>query len=202
MNFFKLNLTTITLICVFSFNSNAIESKVCQNLAEKFSREFKIPNKLLSSISIVESGTIKENKLVSWPWTLNVDGEAKYFNTKDETINFLESNLKKFKNIDVGCMQISTKYHLQKFNNISELINPENNVKYAAKYLRKLFHTHKTWNEAISRYHSSNPSRKKSYLSKVHFFWKKLRETRTPEITKQKKKLDFFKSQLRKDYEI
>ena len=200
MNFSKLKLATIIIICVFSSNSYSIESEVCQNLAEKFGRQFKIPNKLLSSISIVESGTVKENKLISWPWTLNVDGEAKYFKTKEETVNFLESNLKKFKNIDVGCMQISTKYHLQKFNNVSELINPENNVKYAAKYLRKLFHTHKTWNEAISRYHSSIPSRKKNYLSKVHYFWKKLRETRTPETTK--KKLDFFKSQLRKDYQI
>ena len=198
MNLFKL--TIIIIVCVFSSNSNAIESKICQNLAEKFGKQFKIPYKLLSSISIVESGTIKKDKLISWPWTLNVDGEAKYFKTKDETVNFLESNLNKFKNIDVGCMQISTRYHLQKFNNVSELINPENNVMYAAKYLRKLFHIHKTWNEAISRYHSSIPSRKKNYLSKVHYFWKKLRETRTPETTK--KKLDFFKSQLRKDYQI
>ena len=147
MNFSKLKLATIIIICVFSSNSYSIESKVCQNLAEKFGRQFKIPNKLLSSISIVESGTVKENKLISWPWTLNVDGEAKYFKTKEETVNFLESNLKKFKNIDVGCMQISTKYHLQKFNNVSEkemfLFEIVDSKEEIIEILKKFYHKKK-----------------------------------------------------------
>ena len=156
----------------------------------------------LRFLTIVESGRVRDNNYVSWPWTLNVDGQAKYFKTKKEALNFLISNFNKSKNIDVGCMQISTKYHSQEFINISDIIDPEKNVEYAAKYLRQLYNTHKTWNEAVARYHSSVPARKKTYLSKVHYFWKKLRQNSTKKQTKQQKKLDYFKTQLKQEFEI
>ena len=63
-------------------------------------------------------------------------------------------------------MQISLKYHGQNFKNFNQILDPENNVKYAAKFLRSLYSKHKTWNEAISRYHSSVPKRKMRYLKK------------------------------------
>ena len=62
------------------------------------------------------------------------------------------------------------------FNDIEQMLNPENNVKYAAEFLRKLFTKYKSWNEAISRYHSSQPDRKKKYLMKVKNYWDDLRQ--------------------------
>ena len=73
-------------------------------------------------------------------------------------------------------MQISLKYHGQNFKNFNQILDPKNNVEYAAKYLRSLYSKHKTWNEAISRYHSSIPKRKTRYLKKVKSYWSDLRQ--------------------------
>ena len=136
-------------------------STYCGQYTEKIAKEYKIPNKLLTSISLVESGLKKGKNFVSWPWTLNVSGKSKFFDSKDETISFLKKNYDKKKNIDVGCMQISLKYHGQNFENFNQILDPKNNIEYAAKYLKSLHSKYKTWNEAISRYHSSIPKRKK-----------------------------------------
>ena len=85
---------------------------------------------------------------------------------KLETIKYLKSNINLKKSIDVGCMQINTKYHLKNFKNLSHLVEPEENVKYAAIYLLKLYKKHKSWNEAVSRYHSSIPKERRTILKK------------------------------------
>ena len=172
----------------------------CSVFTEKYSKIYNLPDKLLTSISLVESGIKKENKIISWPWTLNVSGKSKYFKNKEDVLFFLKSNAQK-KNIDVGCMQINLKYHEKEFDSIESIIDPEKNVKYAAKFLKSLFKKHKRWNEAISRYHSSSPVRKKIYLRKVQNYWSKIRQRRIKTFIdfseKEKKKIEFFKEQFK-----
>ncbi len=154
----------------------AKENKSCDFYTEKYGKIYNLPNKLLTSISLVESGLKKKDNFKPWPWTLNIAGKSKYFNSKSETVNYLKESLRKSKNADIGCMQINYKYHGHMFNDIEQMLNPENNVKYAAEFLRKLFTKYKSWNEAISRYHSSQPDRKKKYLMKVKNYWDDLRQ--------------------------
>tara|TARA_A100001234_G_scaffold44247_1_gene36572 strand:- start:132 stop:761 length:630 start_codon:yes stop_codon:yes gene_type:complete len=190
----------------FFLDENTKASTHCGQYTEKIAKEYKIPNKLLTSISLVESGLKKGKNFVSWPWTLNVSGKSKFFNSKDETINFLKKNYNKKKNIDVGCMQISLKYHGQNFENFNQILDPKNNIEYAAKYLKSLHSKHKTWNEAISRYHSSIPKRKKIYLKKVQTYWADLRQKKInldfaadfEEITKRERKIKYFRNEFRK----
>ena len=176
----------------------------CQIYTEKYNKIYRLPNKLLTSISLVESGVIEGNMVNSWPWALNVNGKSKYFDNKKDTLSFLKESLKKNRNIDVGCMQINYKFHGQNFKNLDHILNPEENVKYAAEFLKKLFKRHKSWNEAISRYHSSEPSRKKRYLKKVRNFWDKLRQrhihlNHTSTQNLHKKKIEYFKQLLEKE---
>ena len=193
------------LILVF-FNTNVKSLTNCNHFTEKIGKEYKIPNKLLTSISLVESGLKRGENFVSWPWTLNVSGKAKFFKNKDETLNYLEKNYKKKKNIDVGCMQISLKYHGQNFENFNQILDPKNNVEYAAKFLKSLYSKHKTWNEAISRYHSSVPKRKIRYLKKVKSYWSDLRQKKIKmdivveldEISKKERKIKYFRDEFRK----
>ena len=185
-------------------NSNA--STNCNYFTETIGKEYKIPNKLLTSISLVESGLKKGKDFVSWPWTLNVSGKSKFFKSKEETLNYLKKNYNKKKNIDVGCMQISLKYHGKNFKNFNQILDPKNNVEYAAKFLRSLYSKHKTWNEAISRYHSSKPKRKIKYLKKVQSYWSDLRQKKIKtellvnidEIDKRRQKIKFFKDEFKK----
>ena len=179
------------LLCFLTFTlleSKEKELDNCNYLTEKYGKIYNLPNKLLTSIALVESG-IKKSEFKSWPWTLNVSGKSMYFDNKSETIEYLKSNINLKKSIDVGCMQINTKYHLKNFKDLSHLVEPEENVKYAAIYLLKLYKKHKSWNEAVSRYHSSIPKRKKNYLKKVYTYWNDLRQ----------RKIVFKNSYIRRD---
>lgn len=200
----KIFIIIILFISLFNFKVKATIN--CGQLTEKIEKEYKIPNKLLTSISLVESGVKKEGRFVSWPWTLNVSGKSKFFNNRNETLDYLRKNYKKKKNIDVGCMQISLKYHKQNFKSLDHILDPETNVRYAAEYLRSLHTKYKTWNEAISRYHSSVPKRKVRYLKKVKNYWSDLRQQKIKipisigldVLSKRDKKIKYFKEEFRK----
>tara|TARA_E500000331_G_C17109472_1_gene648993 strand:- start:83 stop:694 length:612 start_codon:yes stop_codon:yes gene_type:complete len=183
----------------------ASEKESCNYFTEKYGKEYRLPNGLLTSISLVESGIQKKEKgFQSWPWTLNVSGKSKYFDNKQEVLDYLRLNLKKNKSIDVGCMQINTKYHLKKFNDLDHIIDPKENVKYAAEFLSRLYKKHRSWNEAISRYHSSIPKKKKLYLKKVYSFWNNLRQKKIIIHSKyinnhESKKIKYFREILAKE---
>ena len=194
-------LKSFFLVCLMVYfkptYSNSLTN--CFNYTEKYGKQFNIPDKLLTSISLVESGTRKNNRFVSWPWTLNVGGKSMFFDNKNDALNFLKKNHKN-KNIDVGCMQISLKYHINEFDSLENILDPDQNVKYAAKFLKNLFSKHKRWNEAISRYHSSVPIRKKQYLQRVKNYWADIRQKKIilqPNHSKRtKEKIEFFKKEL------
>ena len=194
-------LKSLFLICLLIYFKPVYSNSTtdCFNFTEKYGKQFNIPDKLLTSISLVESGIKKNNRFISWPWTLNVAGKSKFFDNKNEALDFLKKNYKN-KNIDVGCMQISLKYHFKEFDSIENILDPDQNVKYAAKFLKNLFSKHKRWNEAISRYHSSVPTRKKQYLQRVKNYWADIRQKKIilkPSNSRRtREKIEFFKKEL------
>ena len=194
-------LKSLFLVCVLIYFKPAYSDYLtnCLSFTEKYGKQFNIPDKLLTSISLVESGIKKNNNFVSWPWTLNVAGKSMFFDNRDDALSFLKKNYKN-KNIDVGCMQISLKYHINEFDSLENILDPDTNVKYAAKFLRKLFVKHKRWNEAISRYHSSVPKRKTQYLNRVKNYWSDIRQKKiilhSDDNKRTKEKIEFFKREL------
>ena len=194
-------LKSLFLVCLLIYFKPAYSDYLtnCLNFTEKYGKQFNIPDKLLTSISLVESGIKKNNNFVSWPWTLNVAGKSMFFDNKNDALSFLKKNYKN-KNIDVGCMQISLKYHINEFDSLENVLDPDKNVKYAAKFLRKLFLKHKRWNEAISRYHSSVPKRKTQYLNRVKNYWSDIRQKKiilhSDYNKRTKEKIEFFRREL------
>ena len=194
-------LKILFLVCLLIYFKPVYSNSTtnCFNFTEKYGKQFNIPDKLLTSISLVESGIKKDNRFISWPWTLNVGGKSKFFDNKKDALDFLKKNFEN-KNIDVGCMQISLKYHINEFDNLESILDPDQNVKYAAKFLKKLFSKHKRWNEAISRYHSSVPTRKKQYLKRVKNYWADIRQKKIvlyPNYNNRtKEKIEFFRREL------
>ncbi len=186
----------------------------CTKLIDNIEKKHKIPNKLLEAISLTESGRTVGGKYVAWPWSLNILGESFFFENKNDLLITLKNKIKIQKNIDIGCMQINYKYHNKKFKNIEEILNPKNNIEWAALYLKQLFNKYNSWNKAIAKYHSSNPERMQKYLAKVHKNWKYVRQKKKYKseiklhlhnqsekffLVKNKKKIDFFREQLRRD---
>lgn len=147
------------------------DSSLCYVAAKKAGTEFGVNYDLLQTISAVESGQWDhaQNRYVAWPWTINVNGKGYYFSSKEEAV----AAVKKFQSqgatsIDVGCMQVNLKYHGKAFSSVDEAIDPENNVKYSAKFLRTLYSTNgNDWEKAAKRYHSGNPSEGELYAKRL-----------------------------------
>ena len=81
-------LKNLFLICLLIYFKPVYSNSTtdCFNFTEKYGKQFNIPDKLLTSISLVESGIKKNNRLISWPWTLNVAGKSKFFDNKKTAI--------------------------------------------------------------------------------------------------------------------
>lgn len=156
-------------------NDELIEgAKLCTRQLPRYEREYGIPTHLLSAIASTESGRYHDGLRirVPWPWTINAEGKGYFFPTKAEAINAV----KKFrahgiKSIDVGCMQVNLYHHPEAFSNLEEAFEPQNNVAYAANFLRNLYDEDHSWKKAAADYHSKTPIRGREYVSQVYSSW-------------------------------
>ena len=74
-------------------------------------------------------------------------------------------------NIDIGLLQINWHFHGKNFADVSELLDINKNLDYAASFLRKLYKTHESWQKAVQHYHSAKPERHRKYSRKVLVAW-------------------------------
>jgi|GEM_PF-2382746 len=149
----------------------------CLVAIQLLEQRYKLPEHLLFSLSIIESGkwSKKYSKILPWPWVLNVDGETHFFDNKMLATKFLLNIVKNgLKNVDVGCLQVSVKHHGHKFKNLEEMLDPIKNVSYAAKYVAENYAETNNWKQAVAYYHSRTPSIGKEYLNKVMRVWQKI----------------------------
>jgi len=149
-------------------------AKQCTRNLARYERQYGIPMHLLSAISATESGRYHDGLKLSlpWPWTINVEGQGHYFDTKQEAV----AAVRKFqsqgaRSIDIGCMQVNLIHHAQAFANLDEAFDPEKNVAYGASFLRSLYEESKSWKQASANYHSKTPSRGTAYVSRVYDRW-------------------------------
>lgn len=179
--------------------SDYSDSLQCLKAIQYFEKKYNIPSNYLYLIDLVESGRWDEKlkMLQPWPWTLNVNGEAKFFNNKRDML----VSLKKYiaggeTRIDIGCSQINYKYHKSQFNNLEQMINPHYNVEYSARYLAKvLFKKTKNWSEAVALYHSHNPIHNTQYIKRIQ---KKVKNSGNLQLalnSTRNNKFDVYRSQ-------
>ena len=147
----------------------------CEYLAKDAESRHGLPENILLSISRVESGFRKVDGVTrAWPWTLNAGGDSAYFQTKEAALDHLKEKTKKgTTNIDIGCMQLNYRWHKKFFNNLDDMMNPEKNVDYSARFLKKLHKRHGSWEKAVKYYHSSKSKFNVKYYKKVKAVWKK-----------------------------
>ncbi len=147
----------------------------CEYLAKDAEKKYELPENILLSISRVESGYQKVDGIIrAWPWTLNAGGDSAYFQTKKAALDSLRKRVESgVTNIDVGCMQLNYRWHNKFFSNLSEMINPIKNVDYGARFLKKLFQRHGSWEKAVKYYHSSKSKFNVRYYKKVKAVWKR-----------------------------
>ncbi len=145
----------------------------CSVYITQYEKKHGIPEGLLQAISKIESGRKDSTgQVVSWPWTINSEGQGHHFPTKEAAITAVrELQAKGVNSIDVGCMQVNLHHHPDAFQNLEDAFDPQKNVAYAANFLKKLKINHASWLNAIAHYHSANPTHHIPYRKKVMHAW-------------------------------
>ncbi len=148
---------------------------LCAATASKVEKELGLPAHLLTAISLAETGRSgPARRVATWPWTVHDGTQGHYFNTKKEAVAFVrELRTDGRRSIDVGCMQINLLHHPRAFTSVEEGFNPEQNIRYAASFLKDLAQTSKSWEEAVAKYHTQNPTIDEDYAPKVLAFWRR-----------------------------
>jgi len=146
------------------------DSEVCALSVAQMEEKYGIKMHVLETIASVESGIWdnESGKFISWPWTINVEGKGYHFATKEEAIKRVrELQVQGIKSIDVGCMQVSLKFHGDSFDNLEDAFSPEKNVEYSAQFLQKLYNKKGSWQKAAMAYHSKDPTHARVYKNKL-----------------------------------
>ncbi len=134
------------------------------SLISKAEKENQIPSGLLAAIAKVESNTKA--------YALNINGNTILNESLEGASVLIKKKLASgSKNIDLGVMQLNYRWHGDKFNNVTQMLMPENNIKYAASLLKSLRVQHGTWHKAVMYYHSAKPEHHKKYSRKVVAYW-------------------------------
>ncbi len=134
-------------------------SASCRKAVNAAELKHGIPAGLLLAIAGVEAGH---------PYALNIDGRAEFpVDLLSAAKRVHAAAASGARSIDGGCMQISIPWHRQSLPSLVELFDPAWNADYAGAFLRQLARETGSWQKAVGRYHSSDPSRAIPYMASV-----------------------------------
>lgn len=122
---------------------------------------------LLYAIALTESGRPEGKNLIApWPWALNIEGQAFFPASRDEAINLLAAH--HGKSVDVGLMQVNSKWHGHRVTSLHDLLEPTTNLKVGAAILREALDSEPgNLTVGLGRYHSASPERGRAYAQTV-----------------------------------
>ena len=151
----------IFIFLTFLFSSTAQAD--CEKNFIYAENKYGIPNGYLRAIALTEVGLGETGKLRSWAF--NIEGNSLYFRDKSDALRYL-SRLD-IENIDIGCMQINKYWHAKNFDSSNQMLDPYQNIMYAASFLKSIFKETNSWEQSIKYYHSKNPNINNKYFRKV-----------------------------------
>lgn len=175
--YYLLKLTTFILYLSIVYLKSAGAMENCEAIIQHFETRHGIPAGLLKAISRIESGRYFPGQgVISWPWTINANGNAYYLNSKREAIaKAKQLQSQGITSMDVGPMQINLKHHPDAFNDLEEAFDPWKNIAYAAQFLVQKKNAQGNWQEAVAHYHSATATFNVPYRDKVMESWAKNR---------------------------
>lgn len=140
---------------------------LCAEAARAASERVGVPYEVLLAITLVETGQRRNGEIRPWPWAVNSGGEGRWFENLAQSEEYVQSLLDQgFTNVDLGCFQLNYRWHAQNFATLSDMIDPEQNAEYAAKYLLGLWQRTGDWGTAAAAYHSATPEFAQRYRLK------------------------------------
>lgn len=123
-------------------------------------KKYDVPLGVLYAVALTETG--RRGSL--HPYALNIAGPSYFPGTLEEALQkYEDASRAGAKLIDIGCMQINHFYHGSHFRSVADMFDPQENVDYAAQYLKDLRAKEGSWTLAAARYHAgpdNNPAQK------------------------------------------
>ncbi len=162
-----------TLIFVLILCSVDLYAKV-PSAYQRIARENKIPPALLYAIALAESGQRQwsQQQFRPWPWTLNVNGQGTYYPSRRAAWIALQAALVTNRNVDIGLMQVSWRYHRRDLGTTWQALDPHHNLRVSAAILQRCFTRVGDWQKAVGCYHAPNdPVRAARYQKRVSQYW-------------------------------
>lgn len=147
---------------------------LCSAAGDAAERQAALPADLLAAIGDVESGRMDPatGRIAAWPWTVNVDGAGKYFDTEPAAAAFAQAaEISGARDVDVGCFQISLQHHPNAFASMDAAFDPAGNANFAARLLNLLKMQSGSWPAAIAEYHSASAAFGLPYQRQVLAAW-------------------------------
>ncbi len=138
---------------------------------ETVGRSYHLDPYLLYAISLVESSVYRGRGATSpWPWVINTPSGPRYANSRHEANRELTTALSRYpaRRVDVGLMQISAGWQGHRVAQVSDLLDPEVNLRTAAGVLTDaMLSAPSDVVLAIGHYHSQDPIRARQYGRRV-----------------------------------
>lgn len=150
-----------SLACSAPAFANACEPEIV-----RASERYHVPLGILYAVGLAETG----RKGSMQPNALNINGKAVFPRNRVEAVaDVRKAQAAGVRMIDIGCMQINHRYHAAQFRSLDALLDPRQNVDYAARFLVQLKGRHDTWSMAVARYHAGpdNDPAQKRYVCRV-----------------------------------
>ncbi|MFV3126419.1 hypothetical protein [Niveispirillum sp. KHB5.9] len=143
-------------------------STACLAAIRGAEKEMRMPGRLLIAIGVTEAGREVEGRLTVWPWTVNAEGQGRYFPDKASALAHVKSLRRKgVRSIDVGCMQINLHWHPKAFPDLETAFDAQANVAYAAGMLKEFHGDLRNWTRSVKHYHSRTPDKGNAYFDRV-----------------------------------
>jgi hypothetical protein len=147
--------------------------QACRAAIRQVEAETALPPGLLMAVGLVESGRAEaRGEMSPYPWALRANGRSLIFADREEAAReILLLQMAGTTSIDTGCMQVNLFWHADAFANPTDALDPLRNVRYAARFLQRLYDQLGDWPSAVAAYHSRNPARGEAYRLRVFAAW-------------------------------
>lgn len=135
--------------------ADADPSDRCLDAAREAADRTGVPEAVLIAISQTETGRGSGEDIRPWPWTVNMEGEGRWFDTPQEALAYVrEQQAQGAQSFDLGCFQINHRWHGMHFDSLEAMMEPLPNALYAAQFLQRLHAESGDWSVAAGAYHS------------------------------------------------
>jgi len=139
---------------------------LCEREMSRAAKKYGVPLGILFAVGLTETGI--DGHLHAY--ALNLEGNTVYSLGKAQAIErFNAAKAAGMKLIDVGCMQLNYYFHGEHFSSIGDMLDPQKNVDYAARFLSDLKLREGSWTMAAARYNAgkNNDPAQKRYVCRV-----------------------------------